>query len=63
MEVVIIHINNAGWTLREMSFLISQICSDHSVKCMGYIHQAQFEFFNCQTFTTDGFPSLRGVGL
>jgi hypothetical protein len=56
--------NGAGWTLRDLSVLISQICSDYSVKCIDLYSSVQFNSLTIPTYTTDGLhPSSLGVQL
>ena len=46
--------NTAGYTLREMSVLISQICSDYSVQCIDLYSLSQLNLKTIPTFLSDG---------
>ena len=46
--------NTAGYTLREMSVLISQICSDYSVQCIDLYSLAQLNLQTIPTLLSDG---------
>ena len=46
--------NTAGYTLREMSVLISQICSDYSVQCIDLYSLSQLNLKTIPTLLSDG---------
>ena len=53
--------NSAGWTVRQLSVLISQICSDYSVQCVDLYDLSQFNLKTISTLTVDGLhPNAEG---
>lgn len=47
-------VNSAGWTLKDLSVLIAQICSDYGVNCIDLYDLAQFNLRTIPTYTADG---------
>jgi lysophospholipase L1-like esterase len=54
--------NSAGWTVKQMSELIKQICNDYSVQVIDLYNLVQFNEFTIPTLTEDGLhPNSEGA--
>lgn len=55
-------VNSAGWTVKEMSELIKQICINYSIQCIDLYTLAQFNKITIPTLTVEGLhPSSAGA--
>lgn len=53
--------NSAGWTLRQLSVLISQIGSDYAIPVIDLYSLSEFNLYTIPTYTVDGLhPSTTG---